>query len=290
MPVQLEIDDGNPWYLSPDIWVIPGNDPNGAPGIPMASQPSYIWARVHNRGKAAIANATVHYYWADPSTTITQNTATLVGTSYVSLIAGQTAEVLCLTLWTPSWVNGGHECLIAEAFSAEDPLPPRTPNDPFNPPRDRHMAQLNINLLPSMHRMSIFPFLAGNTPGLRTEEITIKAKRASIELLDRLKENLGLQRLPEEIKDFSEFGLLPYHCGDQVREVGEPNATFALSPGAQQGMALVVQLPEHQANTGALFLIEEYVHNQVIGGIGALILSQAEKDEEQDPKRRKENA
>ena len=32
MAVQLEIRDGQPyWYLSPDIWAVPGSDPNGAP-------------------------------------------------------------------------------------------------------------------------------------------------------------------------------------------------------------------------------------------------------------------
>ena len=130
MAVQLEIDDGNPWYLGPDIWAVPGDDPNGLPGIPRAGQTAYVWARVHNRGSDPVSNGTVRYWWADPSTTITENTATPIGTANVSLDAKQTAEVLCLTPWTPSWVNNGHECLIVEAFSSQDPLPPHTPTTP----------------------------------------------------------------------------------------------------------------------------------------------------------------
>ena len=33
MTIQLEIRDGNPdWWLSPDIWVVPGADPAAPPG------------------------------------------------------------------------------------------------------------------------------------------------------------------------------------------------------------------------------------------------------------------
>jgi hypothetical protein len=101
MAVELWIDDGDPWYLSPDIWVVPGNDPNGLPGIPILNMPSYVWARVHNRGTTGVSNATVRYYWADPSMAITPSTATLIGTSYVNLTPGETKEVLCLTRWIP---------------------------------------------------------------------------------------------------------------------------------------------------------------------------------------------
>ena len=36
MAVELEIRDGDPWYLSPDVWTVPGNDPEGPPGLPIA--------------------------------------------------------------------------------------------------------------------------------------------------------------------------------------------------------------------------------------------------------------
>jgi hypothetical protein len=290
MAVELWVDDGNPWYLSPDIWVVPGTDPNAAPGIPVADQASYVWAYVHNRGKYAVNNATVHYYWADPSTIITRNTATLIGTSYVSLAAGQSAKVLCLTPWIPRLVNGGHECLLAEAFSAEDPLLPHTPDDPFDPPSDRHVAQRNLTIVTSLHGLIIFPFAVGNARRLRTEEVRVEVRRAPIELVKGVQESLRLVRLPLELANVGEFGLQRYQCGDQVQEVGTPGGMFVVRPGTQQGLALVVRLPKHQPNHGALFLIEQFLHQQVIGGIGVLVLSQTHKVDDPKPEGKVHNA
>lgn len=58
MAVQLQIRDGDPWWMSPDIWVVPGNDPNGAPGQPIVGQDNYLWGassqqRVHGSGSGA---------------------------------------------------------------------------------------------------------------------------------------------------------------------------------------------------------------------------------------------
>src|SRR5690242_16805294 len=39
----LLIEDGTPnWWLSPDIWAVPGNDPNGTPGTPAGGDTAYV--------------------------------------------------------------------------------------------------------------------------------------------------------------------------------------------------------------------------------------------------------
>lgn len=145
MAIELEIRDGDPWWMSPDIWVVPGTDPEGAPGTPIAGSPAFLWARVRNNGNTAVQNATVRFYWADPSTGFDRNTATLVGTSFVSLDPGQVGDTLCLQPWTPEYVNGGHECVLAEAFHPTgDPLPP---SPDFNVPTDRRVAQRNLSVV-----------------------------------------------------------------------------------------------------------------------------------------------
>lgn len=54
MPAHLIIEDGQPWWWdSADIWVVPGNDPNGPPGAPIAGTSNYLWGRVHNTGNSA---------------------------------------------------------------------------------------------------------------------------------------------------------------------------------------------------------------------------------------------
>lgn len=145
MAIELEIRDGDPWWMSPDIWVVPGNDPEAAPGQPIVGTPAFLWARVRNNGSTGVQNATVRFYWADPSTGFDRNTAYFVGSSFVTLDPGQVGEVLCLQPWIPEFVNDGHECLLAEAFHLSgDPIPP---SPDFNVPTDRHVAQRNISVV-----------------------------------------------------------------------------------------------------------------------------------------------
>ncbi|RPJ86958.1 MAG: hypothetical protein EHM18_03550 [Acidobacteria bacterium] len=275
MAVELWIDDGNPWYLSPDIWVVPSDDPGDPPGLPFANVSAYVWARVHNRGSTAVSNATVRFYWADPSTVITPTTATLIGTSSASLTAGETKEVLCVTPWIPSFVNNGHECLIAQAFAPSDPAPPQGPNDPFNVPADRHLAQRNITVGAAMARMARFvhPFRIGNPMRFRTGEVLVRARRAPVEILKPLLRNLGLRELPAEAEGFEEFALQPYRCGQEIHETGKPDLRIAVSPGHQEGLVLVARVPDRfKAGTAALVLIEQIVEDKPLGGMAVLIV------------------
>src|SRR5215218_4612299 len=142
MAVEVEVKDGNPWYLSPDIWTVPGNDPEGTLGIPIIGQPCYVWARVHNNGDTSVTQASVHFYWANPNVGFNRNTAERIGVSSVNLGVDEhnkTAEVLCVTPKVPSFLDEGHRCILVEAFHRfHDPLP--VGKVPF----DRHVAQRNF--------------------------------------------------------------------------------------------------------------------------------------------------
>lgn len=279
MSVQLTIEDGVPWYLSPDIWVVPGNDPNGAVGLPVVNMSCYVWARVQNRGSSSVSNATVKYYWADPSMVISPTTANHIGTSYVNLGPGETKQVLCLTTWTPIWVNNGHECLIVEAFSSDDPVL-HGPTDEFNAEGDRHVAQRNIGILNVMTKAKIivYPFAARNTIRLNSDKIILRAKVAPIKLLEKLRGILGLKELPDDIgQEIKEFGIQQFKCGDQITEVGNSMITLDTKGHGQYGMALVIKIPKQfDAKKGALFLVEQVVKEKVVGGISALIMFKEE--------------
>ena len=286
MAVELWINDGTPWYLSPDIWTVPSDDPNDPPGIPFANVSAYVWARVRNQGSNAVNNATVRFYWANPSSAINDSTANLIGSSSVSLAAGETKPVLCVTPWIPQWVNNGHECLIAEAFAPSDALPPRSPATPYDVPGWRQMAQKNLTIGAAAMRMMhyIHPFLAGNLSAGRA--IRLVARRAPLETLKPLAAGLGLRTLPEEAEGLKEFGLQPYRCGDVIQEKAKPEFSMELPPKHQQGMALTVRLPkEFKSGTGALFLIEQFEGEKITGGVGVLIVPEA--DLPTQPKRRR---
>ena len=76
----LEIEDGSPWWLSPNVWTVPGDNPEGSPGIPEVGQITYLWTRVKNKGKYPIQDATVKYYWANPAVGFDRKSANYVGT------------------------------------------------------------------------------------------------------------------------------------------------------------------------------------------------------------------
>lgn len=157
MSTQLVIRDGTPnWWNSPDIWVIPGGDPNGAPGQPVAGQPAFVWGRVHNEGEQAISGATVNFYWSNPATGVLRSNSTPIGSAFVDLGAGETKEVLCVIPWLPIVVNNGHECLVAEIVHGADPLPSPLP-DPFDPPAYRQVAQKNLSVLAIAQGMQVLP-------------------------------------------------------------------------------------------------------------------------------------
>jgi hypothetical protein len=281
MAVELWIDDGNPWYLSPDIWVVPSDDPNDPPGMPFEGISAYVWARVHNRGSTAVSNATVRYYWADPSTLITLATATLIGTSSASLAAGETKDVLCVTPWVPQFVNSGLECLVAEAFAPADPLPPSSPSDPIDVPGDRHVAQRNISVgkaAPMM--MFLHPFVMG-AGGRAGGKVALRVRRAPLEILKPLVRAIGLDRLPDEAPELDEVGVRPYRCGEPVDDVGKPELALEMRPGERRGMALAVRVPEKTPDgAGALFLVEQLAGDEVVGGVGVLVLAEGGDDDQ----------
>jgi len=141
------------WWLSPDIWVVPGADPNGPPGSPIAGKPAYLWTRISNTGNVAAKGTRVDFYWANPSAQVVVGVATQIGSAFVDLEPGDTQEVLCLVAWIPVIVNGGHECLLAVSHGAGDtnPIPDPLPNGyPFDPPSHDQIAQLNLSVLEAM--------------------------------------------------------------------------------------------------------------------------------------------
>ena len=142
----LLIRDGDPWWLSPDIWTVPGTDPNGSTAIPAVGQSTFVWARLQNRGEEQLQNVQLNFYWSNPATGVYRSNSTLIGSAFATVPGGETREVLCLTPWVPEGVNNGHECLVVEAIHPSDPLPAPLP-DPFSPPTYDQVAQRNIDLV-----------------------------------------------------------------------------------------------------------------------------------------------
>jgi hypothetical protein len=146
---------GAPFWESPDIFLLAGVTPALAPAIPgqlgqtaLAGQPNTIYAHVWNFGKASANEVLVEFYWCDPSLGITPGTVHLIAQTAVTLGAkgsGRShAIVKCPEPWTPTFVNGGHECLLVRVWDN----PADLPGEPkFDASSNRHVAQRNIHVI-----------------------------------------------------------------------------------------------------------------------------------------------
>jgi hypothetical protein len=272
--VLLEIDDGDPWWLSPDIWVVPGDDPTGPPGQPVDGQSAYLWARVHNRGNENVSNATVHFYWANPATAVDRTTATLVGSSFVTLPAGASQEVLCLTPWIPSFVNDGHECVLAEAFeSTLDPLPPGVD---FNVPTDRHVAQLNLAVIEVAPHLQHFQLaFEAHNPSRKEGHFRLHARHGNeAELARLLEEHPLLKQLQIERGRAVELAFTTEVCpSEEAPREEAPEIT--LRPLERRGFTLTGRLE----GGAALVHVVQLLDDKLVGGLSVAAYASAEQRE-----------
>jgi hypothetical protein len=296
MSIQLEIQDGSPWYLSPDIWTVPGSDPTGAPGTPIVGEPCYMWARVHNNGSTQANNAQVRFYWANPSVGFDRNTANLIGTANVSLAPGEVREVLCLTPWVPVYVNGGHECVLAEAFHPTgDPLPA---SPVFNVPTDRHVAQRNLSVVYAFKLnggMFSASFSVCNS-SRKDQTFRIFAKPGRLEELKPLVKQLGRDVPLQAAGELKNVGFAMDPCPDEraMKEAVPVIERFTVKGKVCSGLTLVGQL---EGDAALIHVIQE-ADGKEVGGLSVLVLNgdrfkpqehTPEQHEQKTPKNRRAN-
>jgi hypothetical protein len=153
-----------PFWESPDVLLLAGVEPALAPPGPpqlgdtaLAGQPNTIYAHVWNFGLSAAPAVVVEFYWCDPALGIGPGGAHLIGHTWLSLGprgSGRSHAVAkCPTPWVPTFVNGGHECLLVRAWEeTSDGLG----DPPWDAKLNRHLGQRNIHVVVAsdgMHAM-----------------------------------------------------------------------------------------------------------------------------------------
>ena len=157
----LTIAPGSPdWWLSPDIWVTPVGRPTSPPGTanPIAGEAYNVSVRVHDNYPDPVPGGSWDLFvcWAIPTTgpipvptaagQILNNAPVAVNVPGMSAVIVQTA-----TTWTPSFENGGHECLVAAVYSiGADGLPPILDGNPKTQAYEQgtvSVAQHNLGVL-----------------------------------------------------------------------------------------------------------------------------------------------
>lgn len=276
MTVLLEIEDGSPWWMSEDIWTVP-NDPEGIPAEPIVGQPCYLWARVQNNGDQRVENATVRFYWANPSVGFDRTTANVIGSANVTLDAGgASSDVLCLTPWVPIFVNGGHECVLAEAFhQPADPLP-ATPM--FDVPTDRHVAQRNLSVLVAPEKRIFHLAFEIHNPGRFETRYRVAVRQGDPkEFVQATRRYPDLQKLLQGGKPgvVHDPGFVEGACPDLENFQPQLRFEVALNPKQRTGLSVVGRL---EGEFGLLHIEQQAVSQNrkaVIGGLSVLIINAA---------------
>jgi hypothetical protein len=161
-----------PFWESPDIFILAGVTPSAAPPIPpqlgqvgLANQPNTIYAHIWNFGKAPADEVLVEFYWCDPALGINPGSVHLIAQTTASLGAKDSgrshAVVKCPEAWVPTYLNGGHECLLVRIW--DDPAD--LPGEPkFDASINRHVAQRNIHVISAADAAAMRAMAAPTVP------------------------------------------------------------------------------------------------------------------------------
>ena len=144
-----------PFWESPDIHILAGIAPSAAPDVPtvlgltaVAGVPNTVYAHIWNFGRGAALEITVEFWWLDPSLGVTPEGLHLIGVAPLALGARGSgnahAVVKCPEAWNPTFLNGGHECLIVRASTTCDDV---LGTPPWDASLNRHIGQRNIHVI-----------------------------------------------------------------------------------------------------------------------------------------------
>jgi len=144
------------WWESPDVYILSGVAPTAAPDVPaqlgqvaLAGKDNTVYGHVWNLGRGPAREVAVEFYWCNPALGFNPVGANLIGWAYTTLGARGSgychAVVKCPTTWVPTFVNGGHECLLVRAWDVADPM--TTPE--WDASQNRHLGQRNIHVAPA---------------------------------------------------------------------------------------------------------------------------------------------
>jgi hypothetical protein len=265
----LLIRDGSPyWWESPDIWVVPGTDPNGPPGTPAAGDVAYVWARVQNTGMQDAVGVQLRFYWGNPSVQMFYSTLNLIGTAFADVAAGETQEVLCLVPWNVVAVNNGHECLVVVASMPDDPPLP----DAVDPPGYPNVAQRNLTLLKT--EKSDFRLTLTVTAPPREGKWVRIGSEIGAELPEEALATMGLKEARPVAKPAVEVGFSLKPITDPNEGIGEPELEVEVPAGRSVPVYLTVRGGTTLA-AGEYQLVQvlERLDEQVLGGISFAVVA-----------------
>jgi hypothetical protein len=168
----------------------------------------------------------------------------------------------------PSFVNEGHECVLAETFCPADPLPP---GPDFNASTDRHVGQHNLSVvMAGMMGRFHFGFEVHN-PTRKEQLVTVNMEMGKVEQLRKVALRLGKDfRIPNRFDEIQELGLVSSACPneEEIKHAQPKIEGLKLPAYGVTGYSLVGRLK----GDAALIHVEQRVGQRATGGLSVLVL------------------
>jgi hypothetical protein len=266
----LLVRDGTPHsWMSPDIWVVPGTDPSGAPGSPVAGDVAYVWARVANTGKQDAVGVKVRFYWANPAFQMYYSGINLIGSALADIPAGETQDVLCLVPWNVVVVNGGHECLVVVASMPDGPPLP----DLVDPPAYPQVAQRNLTVLSALRKPDRDSrlMLTVTAPPRVGKAVNITWEQGK-ELTEETLKRYGLTKKRPAKQPVVEIG---FSLTDPKDGIGEPRLDLDVPAGRSKPIYTTVRgAHKLKDDEYQVVHVREHQSGELLGGVSFIVTAQ----------------
>jgi hypothetical protein len=138
--------DGTVFWLSPDIRIRPMSGPGTYTTTLEAGRAYNVEILLRNRGDLPVPSAKVELYLTDPALGFDTRFARRLGIGS-TWVPGVSSGVVNIPFIVPG-SEAGHKCMFARVFSFS-PLDVPLDDTSLSPPVDRHVAQLNLNIIGS---------------------------------------------------------------------------------------------------------------------------------------------
>lgn len=282
----LTIDKGSPnWWLSQDIWVTPVGDPTSPPGTadPIAGQAYNVSVRVRDPYGDPVNNGwNLFVCWAIPTVgpipVPTASSGQILNNAAISIPVPAMGNVVLQTAmtWTPTFLNGGHECLVAMAYNEQAVGFPVSSLNGDAPETDTYgIAQHNLGVLQltsPMKKRLHYPFQACNGAD-KERQFVITARQAPLSEIEAfLPGERQRRKVLENEGKIERLGIVDSHKPDPAElDAATPVlSSVTLAPRSCRPFTLTASLEKGNA----LIHVTESVDERVVGGLSVLVMAE----------------
>jgi hypothetical protein len=279
----LTIHAGSPsWWLSPDIWVSPPGDSSTVVASPIAGQNYEVVVRVWDLYSIPWPGWNLYVCWAIPTPSgpipLPPNSQQLSALPFGSPVnVGPNSSQLFTFNWTPGYLNGGHECLVAVAYNSLIGGPPSILNaDGTDTGQgDYCIAQHNLGILPvgtQSHHIFHYPFQVFNVAD-EEREFVVGVRQAPLSEIAPFHAGFpGGRKFFERPGKVEATGIFASAHPDRIDlEALTPiSSTVKLPPHSHRMLVLKGHLPAGNA----LLHVTQSFGGRVLGGLSVAVTAE----------------